>query len=189
MHNASWIGAARGLLGNIGKIFTFMLTSQLVQAQPLLPTETRCPSPSCMTFSPSGKSFAFGCEGGVSLYECATGNLRAFLPHTTILPIDCILSPDGSLLAVQGQSEILIWDLQKETVRTTLHASAPGAFSRDGKKLYYRLDPRPGSGGGFEYNVGVWDIVADKKCEPIMGFKYQPFQHESSASSRRRAVE
>jgi WD40 repeat protein len=91
--------------------------------------------------------------GTIKRWEAATGKEKAVLRTQKDMPEHLAASPDGKLLAWGDRTDIVIWDVERGAVRTTLkgvvvEAHIP-AFSRDGKKLAVE------SWG----NIIIWDMA------------------------------
>jgi WD40 repeat protein len=92
-------------------------------------------------FSPDGRTLAVSAEGGVALWEVASGRSRGRLARGGRFRFTVTFSPDGRLLAVggDGPAEVQLWDLMSD--RPAGGLDWPGAqvsslaFSPDGRRL------------------------------------------------------
>jgi WD40 repeat protein len=113
------------------------------------------------TFSPDGKTVAlvYGgppekFEGGVRLFDVATGKRTQYLTGHENLVLSVAFSPDGGLLATGGErhdGKIRIWDRKTEKVLHVLDAPTGAIamqFSPDGKTLL----------AGLGEGLRAWDV-------------------------------
>ena len=115
-------------------------------------------------FSPDSRILATWSHGQVTLYETATGKIRAKLKLLeTFHDFAFAFAPDGHTVAVAGdQGDIHLLDLftQKELLPQAGHRGAvvQMALSADGKLL---------ASAGSEGMVRLWDTVSGKELRQI----------------------
>jgi WD40 repeat protein len=97
--------------------------------------------PGCCAFAPDGRTLAVTEEGGVRLWEVASGQERGRLEVPSRLVTGLAFAPDGRLLAVAGglPSALQLWDPVSGRVVGQLGQPPDGAdslaFSPDGTRL------------------------------------------------------
>ena len=107
-----------------------------------------------LVFSSDGQTLASGSlNGGITLWDRATGRPRAALP----MGLGCItglaFAPNGRTLAWNPSAACLtLWDVDRGQVRATLRCRSKGirsvAFAPDGQTL---------ASGGSDASVRLWD--------------------------------
>jgi RNA polymerase sigma factor (sigma-70 family) len=124
-----------------------------------------------LTFSPDGKTVAvvYGgpstkFEGGVRLWDVATGKLTQYLAGHKSLVMTAKFSPDGNRIATggdQNDQHVRVWDRKNEKAILTAETGAlvwALAFSPDGKHLATAL---------ADGNVPVWDVQSGKQVRVL----------------------
>jgi len=92
-------------------------------------------------FTPDGKTVITGgrTDGLIRLWDRMTGVMRASFRASDRGLESAALSPDGSILATAGGSEVLLWDLNRRERVASLNGDQTGlqavAFSHDATKL------------------------------------------------------
>lgn len=130
----------------------------------------QCEKPiTALRFAPDGQTFAVGDDGGVVVLQDANDPLRGqtLRGHSRGV-YSLAFSPDGRLVAsasggrwVQLAGEVKLWDVASGQVHATLDgATAPIAFSRDGRRLAVSNDA--------ERHIRVW-AAAPYWAAPAVG--------------------
>jgi tetratricopeptide (TPR) repeat protein len=126
------------------------------------------------TFSPDGKTLAFGIDGEhlIRLWDIASGKQRAVLKEIESSPDYIAYSPDGKTLAAGGYGKtIKLWDVETEKERLALvgHTGRIDsiAFSPDSKTL---------TSGSADKTIKSWDVATGKVRATLKG-------HASNATS------
>ncbi|MFJ9675699.1 WD40 repeat domain-containing serine/threonine protein kinase [Streptomyces sp. NPDC101221] len=96
-----------------------------------------------VAFSPDGKTLATGGQdGGVRLWDVATGRLKATLTHRFVTEArDLAFSPDGRTLAVTADGRVLLWNLADRKPGAILADDETG-FGADVRELAFSPDGR-----------------------------------------------
>jgi WD40 repeat protein len=115
-------------------------------------------------YSPDGTTLATAGDGGVKLWNVATGQVVATLSEHKCLSV--AFSPDGKTLAA-GTGKVQLWDVVTGRLRTEIPVEdALLAFSPDGQKL--ALAPIQGQA------VRLWDLAANKDLGPLKSHGSSP---------------
>jgi WD40 repeat protein len=124
---------------------------------------------SCLAFAPDGAALAGGSqEGAVTLWDLASGEVRARLERPGEHVASLAFAPDGQRLAVglvpgAGKSggeggPVLLWDVNAQQVGATLPGHAAGtrsvSFAPDGRQL---------ASGGDDGLLRLWDVTTGRE--------------------------
>ncbi len=108
-----------------------------------------------LTFSAEGKILASGdAQGSVKLWDVATGQERSTVSAPAAGRIELLsFTPDGSTLAVRGNTGLSLCDVRSGRERYHLPVSGTMRFAPDGKTLVTQ------SGG----RIQLWDVATGKE--------------------------
>ena len=118
-----------------------------------------------VSFSPDGKTLAFGCgDNTIKLWDVASGKqLPPLIGHSSGVN-SVSFSPDGKTLASgSGDSTIKLWDVAtgKELKTLTRHIEPVNSlsFSPDGKIL---------ASGSYDKTIKLWDVATGNEITPLL---------------------
>jgi WD40 repeat protein len=121
----------------------------------------------CLAFAPDGATLAVGQrDGGITLWEVATGGQRAILGKHAGFVATLAFAPDGATLASSGSDRaVRLWDLATGRERFAIEGQASQrvalAFAPDGRRLAL--------GDKVEQVVRLWDVSAGHPCAVLHG--------------------
>ncbi|MFJ8506350.1 trypsin-like peptidase domain-containing protein [Streptomyces avermitilis] len=126
-----------------------------------------------VTFSPDGATLALAKQGGVRLYDIATGTFRPLRGgdgrdsvsfHGSVIRL--VFSPDGKTLAgggsEGGEGKVWLWDIPTANLRHTLTD-----FSADVTSLAFSHNSRTLAAGNGKGDVHLWDVPLLAPAEAI----------------------
>ena len=136
-----------------------------------------------VAFSPDGSTLACGntWEDQVSLWDVASGRLKAILEGRAVYVRSLAFSPDGATLAVSshtlGWDHVGVWDVASgvKTVTMTPHRLKVGslAFAPDGATLALGgyIDSRP-EDRDKDQALQLWDVTSGRHQATLGHFEY-----------------
>ena len=120
-----------------------------------------------VAFSPDGKLLAFGTRGhGLKLWDIESHQEKASFPgsYGPMRGSRLVFSADGSRLAAASFNDILLWNLEQQTLSLTLKGHlgfiTSLVFSPDGKTLI---------SGGLDNSIRLWSLESGQEIARLSG--------------------
>lgn len=135
-------------------------------------------TPLKIVFSPNGSKLIVLAESVIVVCDAESGEtFQQLLPQVNSQFRQMALHPDGHLLAVTESHAVRVWNLETETIVTTLPTSNSKltVFSPDGRYLGILFD-RPSAQNSFLtiWEVGTWQSVMERPERSLYDFAFSP---------------